>query len=647
MSITGSKLAIPVTSGGDTFAMVGNFPWRAVAGAFKNTPPTVAQVSTLLEKLRSTPEIFIAETPDSVPRSLYMALVGGGAHEALHRLLSSQKGVSAYDIHALVSLHWNGVKWSEHLKLLLDAMNIIEDIGIERIGNVEFPGIYEKLEYLSDFILDQEKDSREQDLSNPNVARIVFAVIRELGLGYTTRKNLEALAHYRSVCPEAYALVETGDLAPILERAIPKLGTPTEVSQSKWDLWNGSALAIAMDLVSVLVGKNLKDSRQYANGDSPSGKKKSSGNPMQSTGVPGDVPGGTPSHPKNPNRLLDKILWDYRVKGSGVLDMNSALGAAVKEFCSSQKMPPGESPYRPFSTSDDSVVMAPPTFRSAYEKMVAPVKETTSYIRGRLSTMFRSLELGIRAHGVPRGLALSNRMIVDTYGSIRAGQTPQRAFIEDEETIDRSMASVTVLDESSSMASKLHVTMGIAHALNTALESVSAKTMILGFRAGSSPTRKNKIPVSDSSGGSSNHHRTGTITYDIFKLWGESFQSVANRLGGLHSLSGTPMADGIEFALREISVRREAYRILFVITDGQPDMSHRPVVKAQIRRAREAGVFIVGVGLGKGSEYVETLFDDHVFSKDLKTIGPNLIRKLEEITRRDMTSKRGKPVSPT
>ena len=71
--------------------------------------------------------------------------------------------------------------------------------------------------------------------------------------------------------------------------------------------------------------------------------------------------------------------------------------------------------------------------------------------------------------------------------------------------------------------------------------------------------------------------------------------------------------------------------MIFVLTDGIPDGGHAEVMKSQFRRAAEAGIVIVGVGLGRDSEYVTKTFDHHVYGVNLADIPRPLVAKLHEL----------------
>jgi len=101
------------------------------------------------------------------------------------------------------------------------------------------------------------------------------------------------------------------------------------------------------------------------------------------------------------------------------------------------------------------------------------------------------------------------------------------------------------------------------------------------------------------------------------------------RFGQVQATGGTPLSDGIQYALQELSTRPERHRVVLVITDGMPDNS--AVVRRQIRIAAEAGIHVVGVGISSGCYAVKTLFPEHVAVTDLRELPQELLKVLDGI----------------
>lgn len=750
-------LAIPVTSSGTRFYMVGFFPWRLVANHLGD-PLTAANIGDWIDGAKhGKPCIRIAETPDQLPMQMFRALVGGGYHESWHRKYTCQTRPSTAEVIRRLQPYMAKADWKPYRKIVLDLSNIIEDILIERVGNAEFPGAYQKMCDLQDFILSQEARGRTEGLKAVKsgrtipVANVAMSVFRDIGLGYQTLSGVAAMAEYRELSPEAVAMVETGPLRPLLDQCIPTLRTPAEINAAIEYIQSGISLFLAMDFVLILLGQNALQAPPPSNqpgqsgesddpgegdgqsnpGQSKSGKNKpgkgkgesgeGGGKPSEKTdskgkggskseassdegdstdgdsgggdsddgeesengGGSGDKPGESPdgssdgesgegasgwkpgqkgsdssntssqsqskgnpggkaggNGPSDDSKTLANILADALRNGFGLVDSNSAFSAAVKAANkeAAKGMVRGEAPYRPLSTTKDTISLVYGTGSSlpgAYATVAGEARAASTTVRSQLRNLFFGLEAGGREHGLPRGPIFSERNLVETVACVRSGSIPNRAFAVEDEHVDLSLACTIIVDESGSMDRKLISTGGVLYALATAMEQIGAQQMIAGFR--NSDHNILDTDPNDVSG----THRQGAIHYDVFLRWGERFSGNVARLANLRATGGTPMADGIELGLRELRRRKETHRVMFVLTDGEPDHSHRPVVVGQIRKATEEGILMVGVGLGKDSFSVTKLFPHHVHRDRISEIPAPLIALLRVLVRTIKAKNRG------
>jgi len=117
----------------------------------------------------------------------------------------------------------------------------------------------------------------------------------------------------------------------------------------------------------------------------------------------------------------------------------------------------------------------------------------------------------------------------------------------------------------------------------------------------------------------------------VFKRFDEPLRSVKYRFANTRATGGTPMADGMQFGLDGLNERPEGHRVLFVVTDGQPNGGHKEIMARQIRLAKEAGIHVIGVGLGSGARYVQNVFPDSVWTSIISDMPKALIAKLNEL----------------
>lgn len=213
------------------------------------------------------PEIVIAQTPDKLPLRTALGLTGGAYHEALHTYYSCRRDLTTDEMAALVLPRWARVPdWSKYLGALLYWGNLIEDIRIERRGCEQFAEIGPKLWDLQDLILVREKEGQEDlrtDVIKPGALSIVSATFRDIGLGYDTMIQREALSRYRVENARAFDLVVKGPLTPFLKETV--------ALKEKEDTVH---LRIALDILVRLVelGGDWADGLKAADGRPGDGK---------------------------------------------------------------------------------------------------------------------------------------------------------------------------------------------------------------------------------------------------------------------------------------------------------------------------------------------------------------------------------------
>jgi len=354
---------------------------------------------------------------------------------------------------------------------------------------------------------------------------------------------------------------------------------------------------------------------------------------------------GAGGHHWDPERakaweMVAEEILDAASKGeeAGLRDLASALEEAfdaVRERegsdCTTE-----EKVWRPYNPALDIVTMVPPSDggkaddQRRAKALLASVKSECSFLRARLRSIVRAVEQRSVIHGVRRGRELSERMLVDSVAAIRSGQAPSRAYYTVSDKIDTSIAAAIVIDQSSSMSwprTKLQDATRCLVALTEPLDAIGAAVLVAGFRDG--PGNPNGVDYDDMQSGE--FHRAEGVCHDVFKGFDEKFQSACWRFANTRAVGGTPMADGVQFGLECLATRQEAHRVLFIVTDGEPNYGHSPVIKRQIRIAKKSGINIIGVGIGAESKSVMTLFPDHVWAANISELPKALINKLNDI----------------
>lgn len=349
--------------------------------------------------------------------------------------------------------------------------------------------------------------------------------------------------------------------------------------------------------------------------------------------------GGHQWDPEKVKGVAEEILSDA-AKGdtAGLRDAGSALEQAFENVreredkdCADDEMP-----WRPWNPGLDTVQFVEPSLagigndRAQSKVLLDSVKAESSYLRARLRAIVRAVEQRAVIHGVRKGRDLSERMLVDSVATLRSGHLPSRAYSAISDQIDTSLAAVLIIDQSSSMGwpkSKLQDATRVLMALTEPLDSLGAAVLAAGFRDGEpDPSGANWSEIA--AGG---YHRNNGICHDVFKSFDEKFTAVRWRFANTRAVGGTPMSDGVQFGLDCLSTRHEAHRVLFIITDGEPNGGHAPVIRRQVRLAKKSGINVIGVGIGTDSKAVMTLFPDHVWAENISDMPKALLAKLNVI----------------
>lgn len=614
-SVVGAAAAadLPVRSGGARFYMQGRWPWRSVAAGLADwsasAAPAAAEVASWGVTRPVEEFINVAEVGGELPLHTYRALIGGAMHESFHRLWSRQGDLEPGEAEALVRPYLTPaggaprVPWGRYKELLLDLQNLYEDTAIERIGCAVFPGAPPKMAELADFVLAQERPSllglRGRHPSDTRL-RIVTSTLRELGLGYDTPAVSQALDDYRAVDPQGVDMVLSGGLRPFLDRSIPDVSSPEAIGAAKRALAAGSALQLALDTVTYLHGV-------LADRATPAAQEVR------------QLVQAVQSPDPDCKRLDSSAAFTTAVAALRAVEERSKL--------------PGEAPYRPYYTADDHLATARNRRRTPeYDAECAAARSRNSYLSSRLATLFRSLTGDDEwEHGHRHGAALSERHLADTFVQMTSGVEPHAAYAERCEAVDTSMAGFLVVDESGSMKEKRAATRAMLYLLGSTLDALRAPFMVAGVRTGD---RRRVLSRREKTEAHANgYHRTDPVHYNLYKGWQESWPVVHSRMLGLQADESTPLADGIEMGLRELLARREKYRVLFAVTDGEPDPDHAPVIRSQQRRAAAAGILLVGVGLGTDSKSVMEMFPDHAYADNIDELPRELLLRLEKLVR--------------
>ena len=381
-------------------------------------------------------------------------------------------------------------------------------------------------------------------------------------------------------------------------------------------------------------------------GDSEGGEGYTDGgsSPSDPSGADKEGPQGAGGHcdlGEDPQAFLEGLLEAMSALEPGespLLDNSEAMAQVVEEL-REDDCKPGEAVWRPYDEAADEIVKP-----RGDKRLADQYRKDAKILTAAMRTMFRRRFLQNRhpqvVHGVRKGIGLSQERMVRTWVEVQSGLKPSAPDYDEIESDAPTIAVAVVGDESGSMQGRPAQAAATAMiALAEAFDSLGCPVMCCGPRNGRGYSGNSMAAdqaalenIGQELRLNGSYHRHHASRIDLFKDWDESFRQCKDRFGSYTATGGTPLSDGIQYALRALNERPERFRIVVVLTDGEPDYSHTPVVRRQIRLAREAGIHVIGIGI-EGAEYsVPALFpDNHIVVEDLQQLPKKMLGVVQNI----------------
>lgn len=154
--------------------------------------------------------------------------IAGVYHESWHDKYSCTRDLTFEEVWGPLQACWKLLpdpdkNWPTLVGMVLHWGNLIEDIRIERRGCEDHPGAGSVMPDLQDFILEQEGNGlvvNEHRAGMVGPMQVIAGTFRDIGLGYETPTQRNAIIRYQASSPNHYQLVNAGEFRPLLDRAI-------------------------------------------------------------------------------------------------------------------------------------------------------------------------------------------------------------------------------------------------------------------------------------------------------------------------------------------------------------------------------------------------------------------------------------------
>jgi len=600
------------------------------------------------------PHIRVPEVWKIIPEFYDTVIQGGGYHEAWHTTRTDR---NLLDPEEIMRVLWP--KFPKKVTMtpvrrhfLHTVWNVLEDTMIERCGTEEQPETLPIMCTLMDHVQRMEQEHRV--IINLSASEVFLGFLRDLGRGYNLDSVQETFRVFRSAYPKlAEAFREGGIFYPFLERSW-LLKSSLEVVELFVDLWKVTD-GLAEQAQSApppscaqpgagTPGAGDNPDPGASPGKGAQGKKKGKAkgggggakeNPNPSPHTGGH--GGT-RDPQESEEPFDKDLGLGELCGE-ILECpqqwyHLTVGAFINhilEKLNQQRVPvqieSGEAVWNPAGVEGDRILIAPKGDFAASQKRIQEVRPVVAALRTQLRTLFVAQRVPERVDGLSKGKSLTRRYLVETMGRLQVDEIPKRAFRQDLPALKQDLALVICADESSSMEDSREPLIRASLAIAESMSSIGQNVFAFGIRSG-------REYNSGEHRSETKFHRTHSVDYMIYQKWSEPFQVVSQRFDSVRPMGGTPLADGLHFSLELLRRRPETHRIVLMLTDGDPDHGHAPVLRYEQRIAKKEGMHVVGVGIGAHSGNLAKIYPEHVYIRDPEDLPKGLMKMLYDLCHR-------------
>lgn len=697
--------APPVYSSGDKFFYVNRWTTRIFlshlrdwAKRHKKIIPTRSTVQSWVQKTNNEvcpkPYIQIATTPSRLPSSLAQALTGGAYHEALHGVYTHVQDLKTDEMYDLVVPRWGLVEdWTIYLQMLLEWSNVVEDIKIENRGVERFPGIYTKLTYLNDFILDKEHENdnealkSDQDLSADPLT-IITRTFRDTGLGYTTSTQKEAFERYAQINQEGVNFV-----LGVGEAKGPLTDILAEAKALAEDDYLGS-IRLALDIVIALEREGLTDPKKMQEEQEKQVREcgvvvcpacqapakdlrvrytitgpvivctvcghqekvkipqedetSNQGTPIQIEEPPkepdegeggGEIEDGGEGEPSSEDQKTARKMKEQLTQGQKpkTLDLSQTFEEAVRDAVQDQIQKEGgvlegEEVWRPRSLDQDKIMNITQEDEHKRKKRIYQRKVDSGFRGVKSQTHYLVMRLRQKFH------AMGGRRVLhgQRKGKHLSGRTLVDTFlsIQSGEVPKKAYRETTPARNDEACVS---IVVDESGSMSNLLEYLVPLIYLLASPFESVGAKVQIVGFQAAYRTANAHdmhtdkyHRSHNMNYHVFKNFEDELKRTGWSLGALSARGSTPMGDGIEFGMRSLTNRREKHKFLFVVTDGCPD--NKRVVRRQLRLAKEQhDIHVVGIGFGGGCLYVEDLFPDSIWAETIQELPLPILEKVTNL----------------
>jgi len=290
----------------------------------------------------------------------------------------------------------------------------------------------------------------------------------------------------------------------------------------------------------------------------------------------------------------------------------------------------GEKKIHPAAVCTDleTIIEPGPGDRKLYREIQAEVRRDAGYLVQRLTNVLQE-DVYLKYGGYfQTGKLNMAKLWKQRLGAYRLFQRPEEGGL-------RSVAASLLIDESASMKSgdKIQIAMKTGILLGETLNQLDIPLEIVGFTTADYEARAamklGLLPAHEY-----RTTRCSPLEHRVYKRFDESFRAVCTRLTGIEARHNNWDEEHLLFAYRRLQTREARWKMIVIISDGQPngDANHLIKIVEMLERRQTT---IIGIGIEQ--DFVKHIYKNAIVVTDFRQLAESLLEMLAYEFRRKET----------
>ena len=287
--------------------------------------------------------------------------------------------------------------------------------------------------------------------------------------------------------------------------------------------------------------------------------------------------------------------------------------------------------------SDRQTLVAPPTGDlNTYRALWGEVRREVGFLATRMTNLLRE-DTYLRYGGQYRsGYLHTAKLYKQRLGNFRLFERPS--------TAERSIAFQLLVDESASMkgGDKARLATKTALLLGETLDQMGLPLEIIGFTTAEYEA-KAAMRLGLRPAHAFRTTRCSPLEHRVYKRFDEPYPLVRRRLTGIEPRHNNWDEEHLLFGYHRLQARRERSKVMFVISDGQPN-GDADYLAATVATLEAQGCKVIGVGIG--ADFVRQVYRRPLVVHDFRQLAEELLAVLAaELGRADRAAGGTRPAA--